>query len=157
MLMYRNDPLWREMNALFNTLTPPRLRSEDLSRELQAPYARWQNTDEALVLTLDVPGVRADDIDVQVHDNALTVAVRRDNHAPEGYEAHRRERTAWNWSRLYNLPRDVDGHEATASLADGVFTLSLPRRPETKPRRITVTALGSTVDSAHTLEDKQEA
>lgn len=95
-----------------------------------------------LVVTADVPGLGEKDLDVSLEDGVLTVSGERKALAPEGYTAHRRERAALRFARSVALPFKVDAEKTTASVKDGVLTITLAKAPEARPRQITVRAQG---------------
>lgn len=94
--------------------------------------------DDAYELSADLPGVRAEDLNLQIHGDQLTLGAQRQPQAPEGFEARRREREALRFERRYTLPEPVDADAVTASLRDGVLSVRLPKRPERQPRTIPV-------------------
>ena len=112
---------------------------------------RWQaswprmvlsETPQALTLKADLPGVRQEDLDLSLTQDVLTVSGVRRVDAPEGYSAHRRERTPLRFARSFTLPCRVNAEDIAASLKDGVLTVTLPKTPESKPRQITVKTIG---------------
>jgi HSP20 family protein len=58
--------------------------------------------------------------------------------APQGYDVHRRERGAYEFTRSFTLPVKVDADQAKATLKNGLLTLTLPKAPEVQPRQINV-------------------
>ncbi len=71
--------------------------------------------------------------------NAAIAAIKpRKVDAPEGYTAHRRERSGYSFAQSYELPTRVDPEKVEASLKQGVLTLSLPKVAEVQPKKITV-------------------
>ena len=123
------DTMRREMSALLHGLDYARV--DDSS----SPDVRMVEDDEAWRVQLDVPGLSADDIEVTVQSNRLTLVA-----APEGYKAHRRERRTWRFSRSFRLPARVDADRVLAEFSEGVLTVSLPKTPEVEPRQIAVQA-----------------
>jgi HSP20 family protein len=93
-----------------------------------------------LVLKADVPGLTEKDVQLQLTQDVLTVSGERRSDAPEGYSVHRQERLPARFSRSFTLPVKVDGAAITASLKDGVLTVTMPKAPESQPRQITVKA-----------------
>ena len=128
----RVPSVWQEMNALLGALETPRRTS--------SPRLEAVTTDDALTLSLLAPGVRAEDVDVQVTGRRLEVSVLREPQVPEGFRTVRHERRAWRLDRTFELPFDVLPEHAKATLEAGVFTLVLPRTPEPKPVKISVQA-----------------
>ena len=102
------------------------------------PPVDLYETPEHYVLMAEVPGVQQNDLDIQLHDDNLTVSgVRRESGAPcEQY--HRVERGPGSFSRTFHLPHAVDSERITADLRDGVLTITCPKTGAAT-RRIQVT------------------
>lgn len=97
-------------------------------------------TKDAFVYKAEVPGVAEGDVSVYVEDESLIVRGERKSSVPEGYEVHLRERQPAAFSRKVALPGRVDADAVTATLKDGVLTVTLPKAKETLPRQIAVKA-----------------
>lgn len=90
-------------------------------------------TDDAVVVTADLPGYDADDIEVTVKERSVEIAAERErDEAVAGEDAegrfHRRERSHDRVSRTVSLPTTVAEDEATAAHENGVLTVTLPKR-----------------------------
>jgi HSP20 family protein len=97
-------------------------------------------TKEAFVYKAEVPGLAEGDVSVYVEDETLIVRGERKSVVPEGYQVHLRERASTAFSRKVALPGRVDADAVTATLKDGVLTVTLPKAKETLPRQIAVKA-----------------
>jgi len=123
--------------APFNDVT--RLRDE-MDRLFAAGEGVWNPpfdvTEDAdqILLEADLPGVPQEKIDIQVVDGVLTVKGERKLDRPSG----RLERVSGTFERSFKLPPTIDTENIAASMKDGVLTLKLPKRAETKPRQIKV-------------------
>ncbi|AKT37306.1 Hsp20/alpha crystallin family protein [Chondromyces crocatus] len=140
-LRHRMDRMFED----FDTFAPPRgqLRSGfDGAPRLAAsgPRIHLFDSGEALIVKADLPGVADKDLQISLNQDVLTLAAERKNDVPEGYSTHRQERPAVRFSRSFTLPSKVDASTATASLKNGVLTLTLPKAPEAQPRKITVSS-----------------
>lgn len=94
-----------------------------------------------LILRAEVTGVKADDLDVKVDGNVLTLRGQRkreESIAEENY--HRVERHYGAFTRSFTLPSSVDGSAIKARYQDGILEVVLPKAEEAKPRRIEVKA-----------------
>jgi HSP20 family protein len=113
------------------------------SRELAfVPSFEVKETKDAYVFKADLPGIREEDLDLSLTGNRLTVAGRREEEKREEDERYFAfERSYGSFSRSFTLPEGVDVEHANAELRDGVLTVSLPKRPEVKPKRIEVKKL----------------
>jgi len=96
-------------------------------------------TETGWTILAPVPGLPAEGLTLTVEpDRRLTLTVNKEDKAPEGYTPIRRERGAWKASRSFSLPREADADHVTASLKNGLLTVSIPRRAEAGRRTIPV-------------------
>jgi HSP20 family protein len=104
-----------------------------------------------LVLKIEIPGMRQEDLDVRMENNTLTVKGER-SFQNEGKEEnfHRVERRYGSFYRAFTLPNTVDPNNIKAEYDAGVLRLELQKRPETKPKQIKVN-----VGSAKQLNQNQ--
>jgi HSP20 family protein len=94
---------------------------------------------DAVRLRAELPGVKASDVDVRVEDNVLTVKGDKKLEKEEKKGSYLRvERTYGHFSRSFTLPPYVDAEKIGAAYQDGVLILTLPKKPETRPRQIEV-------------------
>ena len=94
--------------------------------------------DEVLVVVMDLPGVRKDDVDITVEKDRLAVTgrIRFDDY--EGMEPVYTEYNVGHFERAFVLSNEIDRDEISAEMNDGVLTLRLPKAPTAKPRRIEI-------------------
>ncbi len=103
------------------------------------PRADISEGDKEFRITMDLPGVKADDLEINLENQTLTVKATRENSMPEGFETRRRERPgATQFERSFTLGNSVDHDLIGASLDKGVLTLTLPKSDQSLPRRIEV-------------------
>ncbi|AOI65254.1 Hsp20/alpha crystallin family protein [Burkholderia territorii] len=93
-----------------------------------------------VTLRADLPGVPRENLDVKVHDNTLTIEADSRIETPADLRVRHVEVRAPRYARSFVLSPDLDTSRIDASLRDGVLTLTIPRREETRPRRIDVVA-----------------
>ncbi|HIG75969.1 MAG TPA: Hsp20/alpha crystallin family protein [Bacteroidetes bacterium] len=131
------DLLRREMDRLFDSFGDTR----DSAPSVWAPRTDIAETDDAYLLTLDLPGIPRDALDVTFEDGTLKVSGERQSvrETQEG-RYHRVERSAGRFFRSFALGSDVDADGIDAELADGVLTLRVPKAETAQPRRIDVRA-----------------
>jgi len=105
-----------------------------------APPIDVYETEDRYVLTIEVPGVTRDDIDVAVHDNRLRLRGVRPARPAEGgtVHFHQVERGHGSFERTFQFADPVETDGISADLRDGVLTITLPKAA-TPPRRIQVT------------------
>lgn len=100
----------------------------------------WAGKESARVVT-ELPGVNAADIDISLHNDVLTVKGSRvETDLKKGETVHRRERFTGSFVRSIRLPFRADADHVDASYDKGILTVTLKRRAEDQPRRITVAA-----------------
>ncbi|MBN2474817.1 MAG: Hsp20/alpha crystallin family protein [Pirellulales bacterium] len=97
----------------------------------------WEDAD-AMIVELEVPGVKKDQIDISVVGDELSLKIERPDPTPEDVTYHRRERPVGAFGRVLRLPADVDAGRVEAELSDGVLTITLPKAENAKPRKIEV-------------------
>ena len=96
-------------------------------------------TDGAVEVRMDIPGVEAKDIDIQVNGNVLTVSgERKEEREEKGKTYHRVERRVGTFSRSITLPCPVKEDAVDAQYKHGILTVKLPKTEEAKARKITV-------------------
>lgn len=99
----------------------------------------WEEGD-ALKIEAELPGVKAEQIDISVVGGELALKVERPEIEQADVTYHRRERPVGAFTRVLRLPVEVDGDRVQADLRDGVLTITLPKAEVAKPRKIDVKA-----------------
>ncbi len=100
------------------------------------PYTYIYETDEALTLVMEMPGVEKKDVDVQLENDVLRVEGRIDSSKYEGLEPVYSEYNVGHYARGFTLSDKIDQEGITAELVDGVLTLTLRKAKSALPRRI---------------------
>lgn len=96
---------------------------------------------DKLVVKVEVPGMKKDDIDISFHDGVLAISgERRSEEKYENAETHRSERFVGRFHRALTLPVPVQADKTSANYQDGVLTITLPKAEEAKPKQIRVQA-----------------
>jgi HSP20 family protein len=104
-----------------------------------APAVDISERKDAYLVTVELPGVGADDLDITLEEGLLTIqGERHTTHDASDQQFHRVERRYGTFRRSITLPAHVVGDAIEASMADGVLELVVPKREEAKPKRITV-------------------
>jgi HSP20 family protein len=103
------------------------------------PSADLTEKENAFEVRMDVPGLEAKDISVQVQGNTLTVSgERKEEKEEKGKKFHRIERRAGSFSRTITLPCNVNEDEVAADYVQGVLTLTLPKQDLAGPKKVQV-------------------
>jgi HSP20 family protein len=120
------DSLQREMNRLFDDMLAP------MSRQNQGtafvPAAELKETDEAIHLKLEVPGVEAKDLNVEVMPEAVSISGERQSEIKtEEKGVFRSEFRYGKFQRVIPLPTQIDNQKVEAEYKDGILLLTLPK------------------------------
>jgi HSP20 family protein len=127
-----------QFNRLFNESF--RTRSEESAVTAWAPAVDIYETPNELVVKADLPDVDEKDIDVRVENNLLTIhGERKFENSVSEENFLRVERTYGAFSRSFSLPNTVNSEAIGAEYKNGVLTVTLPKREESKPRQVKVT------------------
>jgi HSP20 family protein len=102
------------------------------------PAADIFETEEALTVVLEMPGVATNNVDVQIEHNVLRVEGKIDHSAYTGIDPVYTEYNVGHYARVFALSDKIDQEAITARVEDGVLTLTLPKSKDALPRRITV-------------------
>lgn len=134
------DELRRRMDRMWDDWEGEPGFSTELSSAQAWPRVNVFDTGSAIVLKADVPGVSEKDLQISINQGVLSISGERKSDVPEGYAVHRQERGAMTFGRSFSLPVPVDSDKTTATIKDGVLTISLAKAPEAQPRKIGVQA-----------------
>ncbi|MFW6387907.1 MAG: Hsp20/alpha crystallin family protein [bacterium] len=143
----RNQGVWQpgrelsrlqdEINSLFNFDDwdwAPGLFDRNI-----APALDMVENNDDFVVTVDLPGVSRDNVDLSVADNVLTIKGDKKGEKEDGDgNYYRKETWEGSFQRTVSLPQGVDADKVKAEMKDGVLRITLPKREEAKPRKISV-------------------
>lgn len=104
-----------------------------------APLAEMRETDEAYVVEVEVPGIKREDIDVQIAGRELVITGELKESEYEGVVRHRTRRSGRFEYRAL-LSSEVKAENVSGSLDQGVLTVTVPKAKAAKPRHIEITA-----------------
>jgi HSP20 family protein len=126
----------RQMDKLFEGLSG-RLLGEPSAGVF--PLVNVTESSDNYYVRAELPGVNSSDIDISVTGSSLSISGER-KIPPEDEKAnyHRREREAGRFSRMINLPGQIDTSKVEARCADGVLSVVLPKSEAAKPKQITI-------------------
>jgi HSP20 family protein len=142
--MSRWDPLQEfeqltgQMNELLESafgIAPSAARSESA----WAPLVDIEETDDAYVIDADVPGVKTDDVNVEIRDNQLVITGELKERERKGLLRRQTRRTG-RFDYRVTLPSDVEPDNVDAALHDGVLNVRVPKTAKATPRRIDVSS-----------------
>ena len=103
-----------------------------------SPYTDIYESPDAVTVTMEVPGVEKSAIDIRLEQNVLTITGNIDSRKYEGLEPIYSEYNVGNFVRSFTLSTKIDSEGISASVADGVLTVRLPKATEAVARRIDI-------------------
>ncbi|MEN9555771.1 MAG: Spore protein [Planctomycetota bacterium] len=129
----------QDMDELWN-----RFRMEmdgDRTPAAYLPTVDLSESDDAIQVRVDVPGLKASEINVEVNGNILRISgEHKEEKKEKGRTYHRMERRVGSFSRTITLPDEVREEKVTAECQDGVLTISLPKSEAAKTQTVKVIA-----------------
>jgi HSP20 family protein len=129
-MLLQNDP-FRDFDYLFRTL------GRSGATQHRMPMDAYRRGEDVWV-HIDLPGVAADGVDINVERNVLTVTAERTYPSEESDAYYLNERPQGTFHRQVHLGENLDVENIEADYADGVLTLRIPVAEKAKPRKITV-------------------
>jgi HSP20 family protein len=145
-------PWLRDLNRLF---------SNEAGRNPFVPPADVIVRNEDVTIYMDVPGMRAEDLEIELEQD--TLSVRGERAYPYGEDEdgvwRRIERGFGRFERSLRTPPGLDPDQVQAALADGVLTLTIPRPQPPQPKRVQITAGGEprTIETGGTEQPRETA
>jgi HSP20 family protein len=135
-----------EMSRLFSGAVPA--GGDEFSRGAWSPNVDIFEDSDKLIVEAELPGMNRDDFEVNVENNVLTLkGERKFEKKTEGDNYHRVERSYGGFTRQFTLPQSVTAEGATADFDNGVLRIALPKREETKARKIEITGGTKTIEA----------
>ena len=145
MAIIRWDPfrdiitLREKMNRLFEDAVMARGEEKDMISSTWTPSVDIYETENSLILTAEIPGVDENNIEIKIEDNTLSLKGERlfeKETTEENY--HRIERSYGSFYRSFTIPRSVDQEKIRAEHDNGVLRITMPKKPESKPKTVKV-------------------
>jgi len=134
--------LQNQVNRLFETNFPARADNSALTT--WAPAVDIYETENELVIKADLPEITEKELDVRVENNMLTIRGERKFEEKVKEENYLRiERTYGSFSRSFSLPNTVNTEAIKAEYKNGVLTVEMPKRAESKPKQVKVNVTNS--------------
>ncbi len=144
MALVRLDPfrevegLQQEMNRLFDDFFPTQRRGWGVATTF-APAAELEETADAYLLKLELPGMKKEDLDIQVTAEAVSVSGERKSEIKsEDQGMTRTEFRYGKFQRVIPLPNRIDHQNVTANYTDGILNLTLPKAESEKSKVVKV-------------------
>lgn len=142
MNVIKYDP-FRELRGLHDEMSrlfTPTAEDGEFARGAWSPSVDIFEDKECLIVEAELPGMTRDDFELTIENNVLTLkGERKFEKKTEGDNYHRIERSYGSFTRQFTLPQTVTADGATADFDNGVLRVALPKREETKARKIEIT------------------
>jgi HSP20 family protein len=142
--LFGGDPftgLQKEMDDLMSRFQAD--WSGERMPSMTIPSADLSETDDALQIRMDMPGLKAEEINIEVSGNTIRISgEHKEEKEEKGKTYHRIERRSGSFARAMTLPAPVKEDKVTAECKDGVLTISLPKTETAKTHKITVKSNG---------------
>lgn len=128
-----------EMNRIFTSVAPVSADREELFGGAWSPRVDIFENKDSLVLEAELPGLKRDEFDLSFENNVLTLSgERKFEKKTDEDNYHRVERAYGSFTRSFTLPQTVTAEGAKAEFNNGILHVSLPKREETKARKIEI-------------------
>jgi HSP20 family protein len=161
MTITRYDPfrdlrsLQDEVNRLFTGNVGRTFDDEGIARGSWHPSVDIYENKDQIVLEAELPGMSREDFDLSIENNVITLrGERRFEKKEDTDNYHRVERAYGSFTRSFTMPNTITGEGATADYRNGVLRVTIPKREDTKARRIEVKGEG---EAPKTIETKANA
>jgi HSP20 family protein len=134
----------RDFDRFFRGAFSPLTGETELSTRSWAPPVDIYETEDAIVLKAELPGVDPKDVEVRVEDNTLYLkGERKFEKEVKEQNYHRVERSYGSFARSFSLPNSISTDKVKAEFKDGLLTLTMPKREEAKPKTIKIDVTSS--------------
>jgi len=129
----------RDFDRLFRGAFSAQPGETELSTRSWAPPVDIYETEDAIVLKAELPGMDPNDVEVRVEDNTLYLkGERKYEKEVKEQNYHRVERSYGSFARSFSLPNSIEADKVKAEFKDGLLTLTMPKREEAKPKTIKI-------------------
>ena len=135
---------WDPFDGVFHSLVPSVASSDRDTAAFANARIDWKETPEAHVFKADLPGVKKEEVKVEVEDgNVLVISGERSKEKEDKNDKwHRVERSSGKFLRRFRLPEDAKTDQVNAGLENGVLTVSVPKAEVKKPEVKTIEISG---------------
>ena len=128
------------INRLFDdTMRASTEGDEELTKGAWAPAVDINETDDGFMVTADLPGVKKEDIEIDLKDSTLTIKGEKKFGEKTPKENYIRiERSYGKFIRSFSLPNNIDSEKIKATFNNGVLELNIPKKEEARPKQVTI-------------------
>jgi HSP20 family protein len=134
--VFRTDPRWglfdRQVDWMLQEMARP------IRTQFSAPRIHVRDDESGVELVAEVPGLRAEDIEIQATRDTLVLKGQRKVAVPENKQLLRRERPDVSIDTTYRFENEIDPEQVVATVADGILTIKAPAAKKVEPKKIAV-------------------
>lgn len=128
-----------DMNDLFDSFFGQTGERREFGEGVWNPATDVSETENAILVATEVPGLKKEDISISIRDNILTLkGEKKQEKTYKDENLHRVERCYGCFNRSFTLPSMVDTSKVKATYKDGILTIELPKKEEAKPKEISI-------------------
>lgn len=131
--------LQNSINKLFNDAFTRTNVDEDFALSAWKPVVDIFDKDDAIVIHAELPGVKKEDVAIEVKDNVLTLrGERSESKEIKEDKYYRKERTFGSFHRAFSLPSAINPDTIKATFKDGILEIEIPKPEEQKPKQVKI-------------------
>ncbi|WP_028323709.1 Hsp20/alpha crystallin family protein [Desulfatirhabdium butyrativorans] len=131
--------LQNSINKLFNDAFARTNVDEDFALSAWKPVVDIFDKDDAIVIHAELPGVKKEDVAIEVKDNVLTLrGERSESKEIKEDKYYRKERTFGSFHRAFSLPSAINPDTIKATFKDGILEIEIPKPEEQKPKQVKI-------------------
>jgi HSP20 family protein len=135
------DPWGIQASGGFGQLLDQAFGERVRTAAVTTPVVDITETENEYTIAAEVPGVKRDDLTLEIHEGTLTLRGEKKSEREESKERARRlERSYGAFTRSFAMPSDAEVSKVDASFADGVLRIVIPKKPEAKPALVAIKA-----------------
>jgi HSP20 family protein len=110
------------------------------SQQMWNPNFEVRETKDAFLFKADLPGIKQEDVDIELHGNRLAISGKRDSEHEDkdGDTVYAYERSFGSFYRAFTLPDNADTENVSCDLKEGVLTLAVPKKAGPQPKKIAI-------------------
>jgi len=132
---------WFDMTSRMNQMLDNIFGEDDGDKTVWGPSVDVVENDDSYQIMAELPGIKMDDVKINLADDVLTVKGEKKNEVSESKRSfYRVERCYGRFQRSFTLPSSVDAEKVKANLDNGVLTITLPKAEQAKAREIPIKA-----------------
>jgi len=131
------DPFRRERNAQNRAISSSNRQQQQ--NQLWAPRVDIKENGNEIIIHADLPGMKKEDVQLELHDDILTLnGERKEEKKEQNEKYHRVERTYGKFQRRVGLPSGIDASKISAGFQDGVLEIKIKKPEQAQPKKIEI-------------------